>query len=106
MKVYENLRIIDLIKERIYMVLTKYDCAANVINGYTVTFYLDEKEERKIPGVGIRFKFHDSDVPTMLNILEEIKQLTGADDIFFHANEGDYIEEIELYFYEEAAQDE
>ena len=99
--VYERIATINELVDKIDEVLEKERYMTNIINEFKITFYEDDTEDggtRK--GAGIKFFFHDSDIGTSLNILEAIKKVTGAEEIYFDVNEGDCIESIELFFYE------
>lgn len=98
--VYGKLSILDEMKKKIETVLWK-EFNANVFNRFRIRFYEDENDdEHVIRSLGITIFINDSDIVTSLNVLEEIKKVTGADEIYFSVNEGQYIESIELIFEE------
>ncbi len=107
LNVYEKLSVLEEIKNKIETVIWE-EFNAEVLNRFRIRFYRDEDDdEHVIRSLGVTFFFNDSDIVTSLNILEEIKKVTGANEIYFSVNDGQYIETIELIFEEkEAVRDE
>ncbi|MCD6275453.1 MAG: hypothetical protein J7J42_01780 [Thermoplasmata archaeon] len=99
--IYKRLVIIDELAEKINNEIAAMGDTGNVINQYEIRFYEDDRGRQ----VGIKFFFNEDAKPiTQLSILENIKNATGADDIFFDVDEGQYITAVELFFEEADAQ--
>ena len=95
MAIYDKLKEVEMLMLRLSREISSVSAVNNIFNGCTVRFYEDDSGK----SVGLTFRVEDNQLLPSFSVIENLKKVSGADDIFFKT-EGGYITEFELIYYD------